>query len=721
VRLRSRRSRAATAVVLALSLVTGLGSRADARRQVSGPIALVRLELAVDRVMAHRHYPTAPPDGPGPLRGEDPDRALLLEALGAPETAIRALAVRALGRFEDASQVATLVPFLRDSSLDVRIEAGNAIGISLRRASPAEASQVMEALRARVADPADAEPWMYDTLGRLPYARSDADRVESMLVAGAQGPAGGVVAEQALVNFLARDRTRPTTSATRAFLESRARGTNGAEPSLQAWRGLQVLNAQDADLLAFGAAYHCGTSPDCGWKIREIAIDMGDPREPRMAHALVLARHDVSTAVRLSALRREAKLAAETQSCAPLVRTIAEGSETPTVRLEAMALVNARCAERDEIVRRLSRVAAGLGLPTATSDWHEPARALEALARLDEPATRRLLPVAQKHPTWQVRAAAARAATTLKDEGLLVAFTHDTEPNVVTEAIKGLAAQGSAQTTAVAIAALASRDYQLVREAAEALKRCEPDAAEVRPLVTALARLTAEGKDTSRDPRTSILNRLRALAHQKDRGGKSWLDAAGPRALTPLLRDFDPEIAALAAGVIGATTGAAPATRPTERSPEQPTEEQLRDEPRTATIALDDGNTIRLALLVHEAPIAVARFATLARSGYYDRLTFHRVEPLFVVQGGSPGANEYMGADRFLRDEIGLEHHTAGAVGLSTRGRDTGDGQIFIDLTDQYRLDYSYTVFARVTDTSPLDRILEGARIVRIVFPRPGS
>ncbi len=100
-------------------------------------------------------------------------------------------------------------------------------------------------------------------------------------------------------------------------------------------------------------------------------------------------------------------------------------------------------------------------------------------------------------------------------------------------------------------------------------------------------------------------------------------------------------------------------------------------------MALDNGDTIRLTLLSHEAPIAVARFTNLARAGYYDNLTFHRVEPLFVVQGGSPRANEYMGAERFLRDEIGLEHHTTGAVGLSTRGRDTGDGQIFIDLTDQ--------------------------------------
>jgi cyclophilin family peptidyl-prolyl cis-trans isomerase/HEAT repeat protein len=715
-----RRPHVATAVVGALALAAGVVSRADARRQDPGPLTLERLELVVDRVMAHRHYPSVPPDPSAPTPWEDPDRQLMGEALGVPDPAIRAYAVRALGRFEDSNQVGRLVRFLRDSSSDVRVEAGHAIAMSLRRASPVDARPVMEALLARVADGADAEPWMYDTLGRLPYARPDADRVESVLVAAAERPTGGAVAEEALVNLFTRDRARPAASATRAFLESRARGTNRAVPSLQAWRALQVINAQNADLMAFGAAYHCAASPECGWQIRKIAIDLGDPHEPRMTQALVTARHDESTAVRLSALRRQAKVAAETQSCAPLIGAITDASGTSTLRLEAMALVNAQCAERDELGRRLSSVADRLGLDTS-ADWHEPARALEALAKIDEPATRRLLPVAQKHAIWQVRAAAARAAITLKDEALLVDLTHDAEPNVATEAVRGLAAQGSPQTTAVAMTALASRDYQLVREAAEALKKLRPVDAEVAPLVSALMRLTAEGKDTSRDPRTSILNRLRTLAQQKDAGGTSWLAATGPRSLTPLLRDFDPEIARLAAGVLGAITGTEPPIRPTERPPEQPTEEQLRHEPDAATIALDNGDTIRLTLLPKEAPIAVARFAILARAGYYDNLTFHRVEPLFVVQGGSPGANEYAGAERFLRDEIGLEHHTTGAVGLSTRGRDTGDGQIFIDLTDQYRLDDTYTVFARVSDMGPVDRILEGARIVRVAFPRPGS
>ena len=112
--------------------------------------------------------------------------------------------------------------------------------------------------------------------------------------------------------------------------------------------------------------------------------------------------------------------------------------------------------------------------------------------------------------------------------------------------------------------------------------------------------------------------------------------------------------------------------------------------------------------------MTVARFALLATSGAYNGKTFHRIVPNFVVQGGSPGANEYAGASqRFMRDEVGpAARHIRGAVGISTRGDDTGDGQIFIDLVDVPRLDRHYTVFAYVTSGMELvDRLLEGGLI----------
>jgi cyclophilin family peptidyl-prolyl cis-trans isomerase len=116
-----------------------------------------------------------------------------------------------------------------------------------------------------------------------------------------------------------------------------------------------------------------------------------------------------------------------------------------------------------------------------------------------------------------------------------------------------------------------------------------------------------------------------------------------------------------------------------------------------------------------EAPASAVRFARLAQSGYYDGLTFHRVAPNFVIQGGSPGANEYIGDATFMRDEVGQWPHVRGAVGISTRGRDTGDAQIFIDLVDNPRLDHQYTVFAHVLNGMDIvDAVLEGDVIERV-------
>jgi cyclophilin family peptidyl-prolyl cis-trans isomerase len=104
----------------------------------------------------------------------------------------------------------------------------------------------------------------------------------------------------------------------------------------------------------------------------------------------------------------------------------------------------------------------------------------------------------------------------------------------------------------------------------------------------------------------------------------------------------------------------------------------------------------------------------MAREGWFDELTFHRMVPNFVLQGGSGGANEYAGGAEFSRDEVG-GNHRRGTIGISTRGRDTGDGQIFINLVDNLNLDHEYTVIGEVTTgLELLDRILEGAIIARI-------
>jgi cyclophilin family peptidyl-prolyl cis-trans isomerase len=133
-------------------------------------------------------------------------------------------------------------------------------------------------------------------------------------------------------------------------------------------------------------------------------------------------------------------------------------------------------------------------------------------------------------------------------------------------------------------------------------------------------------------------------------------------------------------------------------------------------VNLASGRSFTMQMDPRAAPITVDRFLKLAlKDHYYDGLTIHRVVPNFVIQGGSPGANEYAGHKEYMRDEI-AGSNVRGTVGLSTRGRNTADAQFFINLVDNARLDYQYTVFAHVADMGAVDAIEEGAEIRSMIY-----
>jgi cyclophilin family peptidyl-prolyl cis-trans isomerase len=197
------------------------------------------------------------------------------------------------------------------------------------------------------------------------------------------------------------------------------------------------------------------------------------------------------------------------------------------------------------------------------------------------------------------------------------------------------------------------------------------------------------------------------------------LDALGDSTLAPRLRayltDIDPNVATAAAGLIAKWTGTRPAIAPRVADRPIPTLAEMAALARNrVTIEMADGGTIELKLYAFEAPTNVARFVRLARAGSFNGLTFHRVVPAFVVQGGSPNANEYSGDGPFTHDEVGVENRR-GSVGLSTRGHDTGDGQFYFNLIDNVRLDHQYTVFAEVVrGMDVVDRMQEGAVMRRV-------
>lgn len=107
-----------------------------------------------------------------------------------------------------------------------------------------------------------------------------------------------------------------------------------------------------------------------------------------------------------------------------------------------------------------------------------------------------------------------------------------------------------------------------------------------------------------------------------------------------------------------------------------------------------------------DASKTVANFSTLAKKGYYNGLTFHRVEPGFVIQGGDPNGNGSGGYSIYgptFEDELNpdtvsyKEGYKEGVVAMANRGPNTNGSQFFIMLADNDSLPKNYTIFGKVT------------------------
>ena len=117
-----------------------------------------------------------------------------------------------------------------------------------------------------------------------------------------------------------------------------------------------------------------------------------------------------------------------------------------------------------------------------------------------------------------------------------------------------------------------------------------------------------------------------------------------------------------------------------------------------ATITMDRG-TIVMDLDPQLAPNTVNNFVGLARDGYYDGLTFHRVVPEFVVQGGCPEGSGRGGPGYKFADEPVKSEYRLGAVAMANSGPDTNGSQFFICIDDcQTKLAPSYNLFGYVVD-----------------------
>jgi peptidyl-prolyl cis-trans isomerase B (cyclophilin B) len=128
---------------------------------------------------------------------------------------------------------------------------------------------------------------------------------------------------------------------------------------------------------------------------------------------------------------------------------------------------------------------------------------------------------------------------------------------------------------------------------------------------------------------------------------------------------------------------------------------------------------IKLRLFAGKTPVTVANFVNLAKRGYYDGLSFHRVIPDFMIQGGCPHGSGTGGPGYRFEDECRpeLRHDAPGKLSMANAGPGTNGSQFFITHVETSWLDGRHTVFGEVVDSSDqavVDAIAVGDRIESI-------
>jgi len=512
------------------------------------------------------------------------------------------MSVRALGRLERPALIADLVPSLRHSLPEVRVEAANAIaqaaqGLRSLKTSSGALSIVstQSTLITRLNMEADAtvRAALCEAIARLPYRTpADIDRAETVIVTLGALPTANTpdrlgVAKSLEALFRMHRSIRPAGPAAIELLKSfvRQSGTRSSAELLRdsrvrrlALEGLTSANALDEEMVNLAAG-----DPDA--QVRRLAMRAAAISGAGMANA-VSGLLDPVALVRLEALRALRSRSAE-QMCEASLK--AASDTDMEVALVAIDQLDA-CGHSPAAVAALDRAAGDHSELEIPRGWHRNAHALVALAvAAPDRAAGALQPYLHSR-IWQVRSYAARAATSLNDRAALQALADDPDERVAGVALAALGAPPRPRTP-----------------------RHEPV---IEP------------------PTAADLKRL-----------------AAPR----------------------------------------------------ATITIRDVGRFDVALLTAEAPATVMRFVQLAESGYYNGLTFDRIAPNAIVQGGRRIDDEA----RYPQSEVGTWPHVRGVVGLAMP--DTNDAQFFVDLVDNPRFDHQYPVFAQILNGIDIvDQLLEG-------------
>ncbi|HVE78082.1 MAG TPA: peptidylprolyl isomerase [Gemmatimonadaceae bacterium] len=617
-------------------------------------------------------------------------------SLADPDPVLRRAATRALGQVRAHRAVERLVPLLADADTGVAAEAAFALGLVR---SGVAVRPLAAALRTGGPQAVEAA-WSLGEIGDSARAAIEEGLADPALT----GPARAeLLRAAAKLRPVPVGRVVPHLSAGDAE-EGRAAAYALARPRAAA--GLRALlgvaSSPDADVRASVAR-------------ALIASVSGDSLAGEAVAALRRLASDADAHVRVNALRslatfgpdQRAVVVAATRDADANVRIAAAGSLGTVMPAQRGPWRSLWDADTSFMFRRslaASAVRAGVVLEPFDednpdrwqlwSDWRYPAAVAEAGAQAVEIERMRevSLPLSRHHDP-RVRAAAYGALAARVNEG-------DGERHPWRRQFLAFA--------------LADPDFFVRAVALEALAP-RARAAEV---AAALESWRLAAGDSANDARIAAV-RFLASAWRNDSG-------AFGDSLVRAIRDWSPPPDPL----VRAAAGGASIFARWDSASDEPRRADHYGRVAREIVApaaggrlprveiITEKGTMTLELFALDAPMTVDNFLSLARSGFYRDLRFHRVVPNFVAQDGDPRGDGNGGPGYTIRDELNRRRYRRGVVGMALSGPDTGGSQYFITHSPQPHLDGHYTVFGRVVaGLDVLDTLVQGDRILEVRAP----
>jgi HEAT repeat protein/cyclophilin family peptidyl-prolyl cis-trans isomerase len=593
------------------------------------------------------------------------------------EARVRRRAALAVGRVGLSAGVEPLMAVLGDADPEVRQMAAFALGL------------------------------LGDARAREPLTRALAD--PSPLVQGSAAEALGLIGDVAAAEPIGTMIAQIVESGALAEPPADEADAGRARPASAFRLGVSALVRLKAFAPLAAAVLDGAGQPRVRWW--PVAYALGRLEDARALKALLTLAQDSHPYTRSFAIRGLGAL--KDRAAIPLLVPLVSGADRPAAieairalgRLAdpAVAPVMLRVIEdpradpsvRTEAVRAIGSMRADGVVDVLLDVLSEPspeirAAALGSLAILDPDGFVTVLSGLDPDPHWSVRAALASALTMVTSDialPRLALMLDDADQRVVPAVLGALVRLRAPQAGTLLLERLSADDPAVRAAAAHGLGELKPAGG-----AAALAAAYERGlRDVTYIARSAALDALvkyglpeaDAVLHQA-LGDKDW--AVRVRAAA-LLKQVDP--------AQDVATQIRPA--PTRLAVETYRAPHLVNPPVSTHAYLEtDKGTIQIELAVLDAPLTVDNFVTLARRGFFDGLSVHRVVPNFVIQTGDPRGDGEGGPSYTIRDELNELPFLRGTVGMALDWADTGGSQFFVTHAPQPHLDARYTAFGRV-------------------------